>query len=362
MKNYLLELEKHGQSIWLDFISRKLLKSGELEELIKNDGLKGLTSNPSIFEKAIAKTQDYDQEIYNFTGPAYELYEKLAIKDIQEAADHLRVIFDQTKGLDGFVSLEVSPGVAHDAQKTIQEGLSLWHTVNRPNLMIKVPGTQEGMEAVRVLTSKGVNINITLLFSVDSYEKSAQAYLAGLSDRVKQNLDIKNIQSVASFFISRIDSKIDEKLENLGIKNLQGKAAIANAKLAYKAYEKIYNSELAKKLLAQGAHPQRLLWASTSTKNKNYSDILYVSSLIAPNTVNTLPPATLEAFRDHGHVSDEFIKNLDDGQNIMSDLKNAGIDFSLCCEELLTEGLKLFSDAFDQLLEAIEHKLAQKKK
>lgn len=376
-KNPLLELEKFGQSIWLDFISRDWLNNKKLAQLISHDGLRGLTSNPIIFERAIAQSTDYDQEISKLVSNAHsaqDLYEELAIKDIQEAADLLLDIYNKSHGRDGYVSLEVSPRVAHNAQKTIEEGESLWHRVNRPNLMIKVPGTPEGMHAIRVLTSKAININVTLLFSVESYRDAAMAYLLGLKDRADKNLDIKNIHSVASFFISRIDSKIDQKLQDLinssndaeqisHAQALLGKIAIANAKLAYETFEEIYQSDDAKDLLKKGANFQRLLWASTGTKNKNYSDIIYVENLIAKNTVNTLPPATLEAFRDHGRVVDAMAQNntYEAAAMTMKNLSNLGIDFDLSCKELLTEGLKLFDDAFDKLLEAVKNKMQEKK-
>jgi transaldolase/glucose-6-phosphate isomerase len=374
-KNPLLELEQHGQSIWLDFISRNLLDSGELQNLITNDNLKGITSNPSIFEKAIAQSNDYDQAINNWAQTcedAHALYEKLAIKDIQDAADILSPVYKKTNGLDGYVSLEVSPHLALDTAKTIIEAQHLWKEVNRPNLMIKVPGTPQGMGAIKALTSAGINVNVTLLFSVDAYCDAAIAYLLGLKDRAEKNLPINNIHSVASFFISRIDSKIDGILENFIQKNprssqaniaqnLLGKVAIANAKLAYRAFEDIYDSDLAKNLLKKGAHPQRLLWASTSTKNKNYRDVIYIEELIGKETVNTLPPTTLEAFRDHGQVADVITNNLEHADIVMTELKSLGVDFEHCCDELLVEGLELFSAAFDKLLEAVKTKMEKKK-
>jgi transaldolase/glucose-6-phosphate isomerase len=366
-RNPLRDLERYGQSVWLDFISRDLLATNSLAKLIDEDGLKGLTSNPIIFEKAIAQSNSYDHEINNLIlkhKNSEEIYENLAIKDIQDAADSLKTVFEKTDKRDGFVSLELSPHLAKNSLKTIEEARRLWHEVNRPNLMIKIPGTPEGIKTIRVLISENININVTLLFSVDAYRDAAMAYLYGLKDRADKNLDISSVSSVASFFISRIDSKIDDMLskENSPLaQSLLGRVAIANAQCAYRAYEEIYLSDLAKNLVAHGAHPQRLLWASTGTKNNKYSDILYIKSLIAHNTVNTMPPQTLEAFRDHGKASDTIKNNCDDAFVIMANLKKLHIDFAHCCDELLSDGLKLFADAFDKLLKALEDKISQKK-
>lgn len=364
----LLEVENLGQSIWLDYISRPLLDQGELLSLIKNDHLKGVTSNPSIFEKAISKTNDYDQSIKNLSATgvkdSQDLYEKLAIKDIQDACDLLRPAHEKTKGNDGFACLEVSPHLAFDSDKTIEEGKRLWHAVDRPNLMIKVPGTPEGTVAIRALISQGINVNVTLLFSVDAYEASAWAYLNGLKDRAEKGLAINSVKSVASFFISRIDSKVDALLENQGPKGaeLQGKIAIANAKVAYLKFQEIYQSKLAQDLLLKGATFQRLLWASTSTKNKKYPDVLYVQSLIGKDTVNTLPLETLLAFRDHGQARSTLTANIEDAPMTMQKLESLGIDFDKCCQELLDEGITLFVNAFDQLIKSIGQKLSQVKR
>jgi transaldolase len=353
----LLEIEKLGQSIWLDYISRPLVNNGELLALIQKEHLRGVTSNPSIFEKAISKTSDYDQEITRLFNLGLkkpeEVYEKLAIKDIQDACDLFLPTYEKLAGSDGYVSLEVSPHLAFDHQKTILEAKRLWHEVNRPNLMIKVPGTDEGFKAIKELISCGININVTLLFSVHAYEKAALAYLEGLKARANSGQNIDKIHSVASFFISRIDSKIDQILENIGGQALEllGKIAIANAKVAYLKYEEIYNSRLFLEL--KNANPQRLLWASTSTKNKNYSDVLYVESLIGPHTVNTLPLETLENFRDHGKACSSLTKDIFLAPKEMAKLKNWGIDFELCCDELLDEGIKLFKDAFDKLINSV---------
>jgi transaldolase / glucose-6-phosphate isomerase len=374
--NPLVDLEQFGQSVWLDYISRSLIDSGELESFIKNDHLKGVTSNPSIFEKAIAKTNDYHQAIEDLRHKdapnAQVLYENLAIKDIQDACDLLRSTYEKTHGLDGFSSLEVSPHLAFNTEDTIKEGLRLFHHVDRPNLMIKVPGTPEGMAAIRTLIGDGINVNVTLLFSINAYKNAAMAYLLGLRDRMEKGLPIDSVQSVASFFISRIDSKIDPILLRIIKENenpqkvrlaqdLMGTIAIVNAKVAYKAFEEIYQSDMARTLIRKGAHPQRLLWASTSTKNNRYSDVLYVESLIGQNTVNTIPLETLKAFKDHGKASNSLLTDINKAEWSLAILSDLGIDFEHHCQDLLTEGLKLFADAFDQLLSAVDKKLIEVK-
>lgn len=372
-KTPLKDLDALGQSLWLDFVSKAIIEDGSLQKSVKNDFLKGVTSNPSIFESAIAHSSDYDNLIRDLAlkgaSESGEFFEYLAIKDIQDAADILRPVFEENRGADGFVSLEVSPHVAHNAKKTIEEAHRLSHAVNRPNLMIKVPGTDEGFIAVTELIKDGINVNITLLFSLESYKKSAHAYLDGLYQRALKGLPIDSVKSVASFFISRIDSKVDALLEHIisssadgkskkTAQDLLGKIAIANAKVAYSVYEEIYASEKARNLLRHGAMPQRLLWASTSTKNNNYSDVMYVESLIGKNTVNTLPPKTFAAFKDHGAVQGLTIK--DDVFAAKADLKalaSLGIDFDNVCNELLKEGIDLFSDAYDRLMQAITTKI-----
>lgn len=374
IRNPLIDLENHGQSIWLDYISRNLLTCGELERFIKNDRITGVTSNPSIFEKAIAKSNDYDQTIVSLTRndmSPKDVYENLAIKDIQDACDLLRPLFDEKKGRDGFACLEVSPHLAYDAEGSIEEGRTLWHRVDRPNLMVKIPGTKEGMTAIRTLIADGINVNVTLLFSVESYEKAAQAYLHGLKDRAEKGFPISSVQSVASFFVSRIDSKIDPLLENIA-KNadertkkraeaLIGAIAIANAKVAYLRFLDLYQSDLAKTLARMDAQPQRLLWASTGTKNRAYSDVLYVESLIGNLTVNTVPLETLLAFRDHGCVTTSLMQNIHDAPAALDQLSSLGINFNALCEELERDGVKLFVTAFDQLLEAVSQKQALQK-
>lgn len=371
--NPLISLESYGQSIWLDYISRNLLAGGDLQRFIKNDHLKGVTSNPSIFEKAIAKSNDYDQTIRTLNAKgrthAKDVYEELAIADIQAACDLLRPVYDANKARDGFASLEVSPHLAHNAAGSIEEGRRLWHRVDRPNLMIKIPGTIEGMTAIRTLIADGINVNVTLLFSVASYENAAMAYLYGLKDRAEKSFPISSVQSVASFFISRIDSKIDAALERImrddpsddkkcKAESLIGNIAIANAKIAYLRFAEIYKSDLAKSLARMDAQPQRLLWASTSTKNPRFSDVLYVESLIGAQTVNTLPLETLMAFRDHGKAMNTLSAGLHDASDVIASLDELGIDFSSACDELQIEGVKLFATAFDQLLSAIDHKLS----
>lgn len=371
-KNSLIDIETFGQSIWLDYISRSLIENNELEQLIKHDHLKGVTSNPSIFEKTIAKTDQYTKSIETLVKKdvrnAVTLYELLAIKDIQDACDVLRPVFEDAKGCDGFASLEVSPHLAFDADGTIAEGRRLWHQVDRPNLMIKVPGTEEGMKAIRALIADGINVNVTLLFAVAAYKDAAFAYLNGLHDRLEKGLPVDSVHSVASFFVSRIDTKVDAELDGIAqtttdaatkkaAQSLLGTVAIANAKVAYLKYETIYQTDLAKNLLKHGAHPQRLLWASTGTKNKNYSDVLYVEQLIGKNTVNTLPPETLAAFRDHGSATNSLTTQINSAPETLRRLEALGIDFNAVCDRLVQEGVTLFADAYDHLIEAVEKRL-----
>lgn len=372
-KNPLIELEEQGQSVWLDYLSRSLIDSHKLSKLIKEDHLKGVTSNPNIFEKAIAQSDDYRAAIEDLCRDgvvdAKDVYEDLAIKDIQDACDLLLPVYQETGQKDGFASLEVSPHLAFDSQSTIEEAESLYRRVGRENLMIKVPGTDEGNAAIRTLIARGINVNVTLLFSVEAYRKAASAYLAGLEDRSKQGLPIGSIHSVASFFISRIDSHVDKKLEGIIssgqgdkkielAKGLLGKVAIANAKMAYKTFKDIEESELYRGLSSKGAWPQRLLWASTSTKNERYSDVLYVEALVGENTINTMPLETLEAFRHHGVSTSSITEGIEKAQDDLAHLHDLSIDFKACCQELLVDGIKIFSDAFDKLLSAIEQKVS----
>lgn len=365
-KNPLKGLLDFGQSPWMDYVRRNLLTSGELQKLINNDGLRGMTSNPSIFAKAISGSQDYVDILGSPESKklnATQVYEKIAVRDIQDATDIFRPVYDQTKTRDGYVSLEVSPTLALEREKTIDEARRLWKTVNRPNVMIKVPGTKECVPAIRQLLEEGININITLLFAQSAYEQVAEAFIAALEARAAKGQDISHIASVASFFVSRIDtladSLIDEKLKTASdpaqkalLESLKGKVAIANAKVTYKKYQELFSSPRWKALTAKGAQTQRLLWASTSTKNKAYRDVIYVEELIGADTVDTIPPATFDAFRDHGKLRSSLTENVDLAVKTMSDLEKAGISMKEITGKLLVDGIKLFSDAFTEMLEA----------
>jgi len=368
-QNPLLELQKYGQSVWLDYIRRNIITNGELQKLIGQDGLRGITSNPSIFEKAIAGSTDYADFLAQLHAQGLstgEIYERIAIRDIQDAADLLLPVYKSTNRRDGYVSLEVSPTLARDTQATIEEARRLWKAVGRPNVMIKVPGTAEGVPAVRQLTSESINVNITLLFAQEAYEKVAAAYIEGLETAPK-GTDLGGIASVASFFVSRIDSlvdsTIDARLKNVTnpeeealLHGLQGKVAIANAKQAYRSYQAMISGQRWKSLAARGAQVQRLLWASTSTKNPKYRDVLYIEELIGPDTVNTIPPATMDAFRDHGIVRRTLDADLVTSDKIMGDLEKSGISMQKITNQLLEEAIKLFADAFEKLLAAVEQK------
>ncbi|HEY5131291.1 MAG TPA: bifunctional transaldolase/phosoglucose isomerase, partial [Bradyrhizobium sp.] len=366
-------LENHGQAVWLDFLARGFVARGDLKKLIDTDGVKGVTSNPSIFEKAIGSSDEYDgaigQALKKGDRPIAELFEHLAVEDIQHAADVLRPVYDRLNGADGFVSLEVSPYLAMDTKGTIAEAERLWKDVGRKNLMIKVPATPEGLPAIRDLTGEGISINITLLFSQKVYVQVAQAYLAGLEKYVKGGGDPSHVASVASFFVSRIDSAVDKQLdekiarandptEKERLAALKGKVAIANAKLAYQQYKRLFSGPRWDKLAAKGAKPQRLLWASTGTKNKDYSDVLYVEELIGPNTINTVPPATLDAFRNHGKLRDSLKENVEDAKRVLAELEKSGISLDAITEDLVKDGVKQFADAADKLYGAVAHKRA----
>lgn len=366
--NPLRQLEAFGQSVWIDYIRRDLLTGGRLQQLIERDGVTGLTSNPSIFEKAIAAGGEYEQAIRAALRrgdvSSMKLYESLAIEDICMAADLMRPVYDATRGRDGYVSLEVSPHLAHDTEATILEAHRLWRAVGRPNLMIKVPGTREGLPAIEALIGEGVNVNVTLLFSRAVYERAAEAYLRGLERRATAGEDLGQVASVASFFVSRIDTRIDDWLERRArsaprtecdvFLQLRGKAAIANAKLAYRTYQRLVSDRRWKKLAARGARPQRLLWGSTSTKNPAYRDVVYVEELIGPDTVNTMPPATLEAFRDHGVPRASLEQEVEAAEQTLQMLEVQGISMDQVTAQLLDEGVRLFAQSFDQLLAAVE--------
>jgi transaldolase/glucose-6-phosphate isomerase len=366
-------LENHGQAVWLDFLARGFVAKGDLQKLIDSDGVKGVTSNPSIFEKAIGSSDEYDGAIGSALKkgdrPVAELFEHLAIEDIQHAADVLRPVYDHLKGDDGFVSLEVSPYLAMDTKGTIGEAERLWKDVHRKNLMVKVPATPEGLPAIQHLIGEGISINITLLFSQKVYVQVAEAYLAGLEKYVAGGGDPSHVASVASFFVSRIDSAVDKQLdekiarandptEKERLAALKGKVAIANAKLAYQEYKRLFSGPRWDRLAAKGAKPQRLLWASTGTKNKDYSDVLYVEELIGPNTVNTVPPATLDAFRDHGTPRDSLEENIEEAKHVLAELEKSGVSLDAITAELVKDGVKLFADAADKLYGAVAHKRA----
>src|SRR5271170_5353441 len=367
--NPLTALQTFGQSIWLDYIRRDLLQDGELQRLITEDGLRGMTSNPAIFEKAIAGSTQYQDFLDSLAGrtdlDAKGRYELLAIRDIQDAADLLAPVYKSTKKRDGYVSLEVSPYLAHDTNGTIAEARRLWKTVDRENVMIKIPGTVEGIPAIRQLLSEGININVTLLFAQPVYEEVAAAFIDGVEKFAATGGDVGKIASVASFFISRIDSLVDslvgDKLKNeidparkAKLQGILGKVAIANGKLTYEAYQRIFSAPRWKALAAKGGQTQRVLWASTSTKNPNYRDVVYVEELIGPDTVDTAPPATIEAFRAHRNPRQSLTENVAGARKTMADLAGVGIVTKDVTDKLTADGVKLFADAFDTLLAAVE--------
>ena len=367
--NPLKDLLKFGQSVWLDYIRRDLITSGELKRLIEEDGLRGMTSNPAIFEKAIAGSTDYADILASLRNrpdlDAKARYEIIAIRDIQDAADLLRPVYQESKRRDGYVSLEVSPYLARDTQGTIEEARRLWKAVDRPNVMIKVPGTAEGVPAFEQLISEGININVTLLFSQEVYQRVAEAYIRGLQKFSADSSEVSRMASVASFFISRIDNSVDAEIsarlksaknpqEEQKLKRLLGKVAIANGKLAYQRYLNIFSGAQWDQLRAKGAQTQRVLWASTSTKNPAYPDILYVQEMIGPDTVNTIPPATFDAFRDHGQPRETLTEGIDEAKQVMQDLADVGISIDNITDKLTDDGVRLFEEAFDKLLAAVE--------
>jgi transaldolase / glucose-6-phosphate isomerase len=375
-KNPLQELLNYGQSMWLDYIRRDLFTTGKLKQLIADDGLRGMTSNPAIFEKAIAESSLYDDMLKSLASrndlDATGRFEQIAIRDIQDAADALRPVYDESNYRDGYVSLEVSPYLARKTQETIDEARRLWKTVKRENVMIKVPGTAEGIPAIRQLIGEGININVTLLFSQAVYQTVAEQYVAGLEDLSKNGGNLKKMAGVASFFISRIDSLVDSLLDGRIkatsdanqqslLKSLLGKVAIANGKLAYQRYQHIFSGPRWQALASKGAQTQRVLWASTSTKNPNYRDVIYVEELIGADTVNTMPPATIDAFRDHGKLRNSLTEDVPGAQKIMDNLARVGISIKEVTDKLTDDGVKLFADAFDKLLAAVAKSTQAKK-
>ena len=369
--NRLQQLHDAGVSIWLDFIDRDLLSSGRLRRMIEEDFVTGETTNPTIFEKALAEGSAYDDQLSGAgreLSPA-ELFELVETEDVRAACDIFAEVYERTGGGDGYVSIEVSPAAANDADATVREAQRLWHAVDRPNLMVKVPGTAEGAIAVRQLIGQGINVNITLLFAINAHARVIDAYIAGLEDRLRGGNPIDRVASVASFFVSRVDSEVDKRLDEIAatkpeaergqILRLRGKAAIANAKLAYRLFEAKFSGERWERLAAKGARLQRPLWASTGTKNPEYGDTIYVEELIGPNSVNTLPPATLDAFRDHGEVRQSITEGLDQAQLCLAELEAAGISMEEVTDKLLADGLASFQKSFDQLTAGLGKKMSQ---
>src|SRR5690242_2744459 len=367
--NPLKDLLSFGQSVWLDYIRRDLLTSGELKRLIEDDGLRGMTSNPTIFEKAITGGTLYDDLLNSLRSrtdlDAKGRYEILAIRDIQDAADFLRPVYQSSQRRDGYVSLEVSPYLARDTKGSIEEARRLWKAVGRENVMIKIPGTEEGIPAFQQVISEGINVNVTLLFAQDVYVKVAEAYIAGLEQLAAKGGDVSLMASVASFFISRIDSAVDAVVdgklktskdagEQQELKSVQGKVAIANGKQTYQKYQAIFGTDRWKALAAKGAQTQRVLWASTSTKNPAYRDVIYVEEMIGPDTVDTIPPATLDAFRDHGKTRQSLTEDLPSAHKTMETAAKLGISMKEVTDKLTDDGVRLFSEAFDKLLAAVE--------
>src|SRR5438128_1941334 len=370
MTNPLLELKKFGQSVWYDNIDRSQLVSGQFKRLLDEDGVVGVTANPTIFDKSIGSGHAYDEQINQLIKggkDTNDIYEALVIQDIRTVADRLRPIYDSTEGKDGYVSLEVSPDLAHDTDGTISEVRRFWKMVNRPNLMIKIPGTPEGLPAIRQSLIEGININITLIFSIKTYREVADAYISALESRLAEGKDISRIASVASFFVSRVDTLVDKLLEDKikatsdsaeqqKLKSLEGKAAIANARLVYQDFKLIFNTPRFEKLKQHGAHVQRPLWASTSTKNPAYRDVLYAEELIGPNTVDTMPLETIQNFRDHGQVRYSIEDNIPQAKAELAALEDVGIHYDQVTQQLQDEGVQKFADSFHELFKGIEDK------
>jgi len=369
-KNRLQELHEAGQSIWLDSIDRRMLQDGELDRRIRDDALTGMTSNPTIFQKALASSNAYDEQITDAEEQgltSWQLFELLETTDVRDACDHFAAVYSSTRGADGYVSIEVSPAVSNSADATVEEARRLWKTVDRPNVMVKVPGTAEGAIAVRRLIAEGVNVNITLLFAIQAHERVIEAYMAGLEDRVKARQPIDGLASVASFFVSRVDTEIDKRLDALiakasaaekeRLKMLKGRAAIANAKLAYRLFGQKFSGPRWERLVREGARVQRPLWASTSTKNPDYRDVMYVEELIGPDTVDTMPPATIDAFRDHGVVERTVDKKVAAAEGLLKEIEAVGISMKEVTEKLLVDGIASFQKSFDELIAGLETKI-----
>lgn len=355
--NRVKQIHKFGQSIWLDFINRKIMDSGELQKMIAEDGIRGVTSNPAIFEKAINSSTDYNNDISAYAKlniPNDEIFYKMAVKDIQRATDIFKPIYEESKGRDGFVSLEVSPHLARNTEGTIQQAMELWKAVDRKNVLIKIPGTTEGLPAIRKCISEGINVNVTLLFGLPRYIEVTEAYISGLEDRLKMNQSIENVASVASFFLSRIDVMIDAILQAKGLKAINGEVAIASAKKAYEIYKNVFYSERFKTLEKNGAKRQWVLWASTSTKDPSFSDTKYIEALIGPETINTVPLETIEAFRDHGNAANRLEDGLEKATEVLAQLKENEIDINTITQNLENEGIEKFNKPYDQLIAAIE--------
>lgn len=363
--NPLKQLSALGQSIWLDYIRRDLIASGRLKRMIEEDGLLGMTSNPAIFEKAFSSSQDYDHDIETLarTGKkAQDIYDAISIAEVQNAADVFKPVYEQTQGKDGYVSLEVSPHLARDTEGTLAEARRLWKALNRPNVMIKVPGTDEGLPVIRRLIAEGVNVNVTLLFGLDRYREVAEAFITGLEERSSQGRSPKNVASVASFFVSRIDTLVDPMLEKImseggprgeKAKQAHGQVAVACAKEAYQIFKDLFGNDRFKKLAGQGAQRQRLLWASTGTKNPAYSDVKYVEELIGPDTVDTAPMETIDAYRDHGDPKVRLENDLDQARAVLANLPELGIDIDKVTEQLVNEAVEKFDKPFDKLIETL---------
>ncbi len=374
--NHLIEIKQYGQSIWMDNLTRDMIQSGELKDLVENGGICGITTNPAIFEKAMMGNAMYDADIEAGVRaglPLEKIYESLIFEDIRHACDILRPIYESSDGLDGYVSIEVPPTIAHSTEATIDEARRYYQEIGRENVMIKIPGTKEGLPAVEQVISEGINVNVTLLFSVNSYIETAWTYIRGLEKRTAAGQDISKISSVASFFLSRIDSNIDKRIDeklkkgmddialDANLRAVKGKVAIANAKIAYQEYKKIIQSDRWKALSAKGANVQRLLWASTSTKDPSYSDVMYVDELVGPDTVNTLPPSTIEACADHCNPTNRIETDVEEAYNLIENLKAADININLdqVMDELLVEGIEKFVQPFQSLMKSLEEKINQ---